>query len=486
MNFRLPDFSILLIVCCFMACNDPSVIGAELVDDNQVNVEFQDDIPFNIQTVSGDTLNVYAEGQRLSSFLLGNFVDPIFGKTQASVYSQVLFTSAPDFTTPNLEVDSAVLVLPYFLNGVYGDTLSPVSFEVFQLEEPLAFDGYYNTNSVFKADRKISQDNEFFPTPNISYNYFTIPRNGSGTLDSASTTSIRIPLTQEFGNFLLSLQDTAIYDNLESFVNTLNGIYVRPQGEAPSMLSFDFNSTSGGIELYYDTISSGADIDTTSLVYRFPFTSTSVKVVNFEHDYSGAPIESFIDNDIGAEQAFLQGMEGVNVKVVFPDLSAFQSENGEAVAINLAELELPIATRTDDNTAIFTEAAQIIAYTRTIDPVTNDTAEYTIVSDISLALAAFSNLQNAFGGNVEVVNGIEQYNLNITEHFQRMINGEATNELLLIATPTGNAVRIGLDQNTQVFSINQSNKAERAARTILATENNPITPAKLRVAFTKL
>ena len=77
-----------------------------------------------------------------SNVVLGSYNDPVFGKVDASIYTQIRLAGInPNFGDPaTIVIDSFVLSLKYV--GYYGD-LTPQTFEVYELNEDLNIDSTY-------------------------------------------------------------------------------------------------------------------------------------------------------------------------------------------------------------------------------------------------------------------------------------------------------------------------------------------------------
>src|SRR5690606_38361398 len=68
-----------------IACEDPSEIGLSLSPEDKVGVYFKD-LPVQSSMVYIDSLNTSNSGLLLS----GNYNDPVFGRTEATAFTQVL------------------------------------------------------------------------------------------------------------------------------------------------------------------------------------------------------------------------------------------------------------------------------------------------------------------------------------------------------------------------------------------------------------
>ncbi|NJL73791.1 MAG: DUF4270 domain-containing protein [Saprospiraceae bacterium] len=263
-------YSLLILL---ISCNEPSTIGLDLIEDDQIQLTFRDDIPFEMNTVIGDSLLVYGSppGSINSFFSLpvlfcGNMIDPIFGKSQASIYTEVtLDFASPNFRVAPFEVRAVELILPYSSEAAfYGDTSQAITLEVFQLAERLSNDANYYSNQNFVFHSAPIGSLTFFPKPNVADSLVT--NNGNGILDTTAFNFVKIPLNNAIGDLLLSI-DSATYSNDSTFIDIFNGLHIRASSETPSMLGFNLQANNAGLLISYDTIGTGG----TPLQYLYPF-----------------------------------------------------------------------------------------------------------------------------------------------------------------------------------------------------------------------
>ena len=90
-----------------------------------------------------------------TAMFLGSFVDPVFGKSTAGIYSQFGYSSENNLTQSgdlsSVVFDSIVLSMP--LVDLYGET-DPQTFEVYQMTENLFIDSaYYSNNTKTTLDK---------------------------------------------------------------------------------------------------------------------------------------------------------------------------------------------------------------------------------------------------------------------------------------------------------------------------------------------
>lgn len=430
------------------SCNDPGSIGSELLNQDQVAVSFTDTISLKTQTIVRDSLQTYGAGTNIiSSFSCGNFDDPTFGNVTAEIFTQLRLSGAPpNFVDADVTLDSVILFLVYDSTGVYGDLTQTQSLEVHRLTEDMDnTQDYYATDS-FEADEteKLGELLDFVVRPTQEE---FIYNNAGAKIDSGAI--LKINLNEDFGNELLGL-DSAAYANSENFVDIFKGIRIRAAGgNSNLMMNFRFTAEFPKLSLYYK-------IDTSAYVYDIGITSASARTVHVEQSISST-VQTAIDNE-STDLAYMQGLTGSDIMVTFPNASDFGD-----VIINKAELELTILQEMAPNNEFYPPASQIIA----AEPGNGDNAnDLLLIKDVVFAVNV-GQVTNFFGGIVEEeeVNGnlLQKYRLNISGHFQEIIDGEVSDTLFLRLSP----------------------KQDRVARTIIYGSSDPQFPAKLNVAFTK-
>ncbi|MEM0994095.1 MAG: DUF4270 family protein [Bacteroidota bacterium] len=472
---------VFLILALLFACNDPSVVGLDLVEDDQIDVIFSDELPFELTTVEGRGVPTYTVNEinginvptTPTSFLCGRVNHPTFGVSEASIFSELaLNLSKPITNVRNLTMDSIVLVLPYDTTAFYGDTTELVTIEVFEVLEQLEeTETYFHNTPIMTSEMPIGT-HSFVPAPNVTYETVSYRNSRIDTLESRD---LRIPLSLDFGQRLID-QDTLTFENDTVFSQFLNGIKVRIKNTERTMLSFELTPENdgfrAGVYMYYDTLNTGG----VPIEYVFPLIPLSrfnaVKFTQFEHDYSDTPVlDNIGDTPANEELIYVQGMGGVNGKLVFPDLDQLGD-----IVVNQAKLEVVVFNPSQADRERFPPPEQILLFEQ------NAAGELELVSDFEVAARAVGNPALAFGGNLEdaSLDSLQRaYTILFSNHFQEMIQGEATNELFIQVSPP--ASRIFTDTQT-------TTKASRANWAALGTEQHKDERfrAKFSLTYTRL
>ncbi len=457
-NFRRSLFWAVMIAITAMACNDPSNIGSDLVAGDFSDIRFTDTLTVSAITVPQDSIFTYTRqtSAQPSSYLVGNTNEPVFGSAKASLYMDFLLNTTNAGGALNFEgavFDSLVLSLAYDSTRTYGDTLIPQTLEVHRLQESMDdTEDYYYSNTSFATDpTPVGSKEDFLPRPkSASYlpPFDTIPVAGH----------IRIPLDASLG---MEFMDTTYYNSSEEFQQLFKGLKISSSVDNASILGFNLRSNLSYLRLYYTE-------DTTQKFLTYIIGDLSVKYNEFEHDYSGADIEPFLnDATMSDSLVFTQGMSGANVKIDFPSVD----DLGDIV-VNKAELEFTMAHIPGDDTINFNPIDRItLTYL-------NEDGNYFFIDDVNLAIAVGS--LSSFGGirESEDVNGVyvQKYRMNISNYFQDIL--DCTDANGAIPNCLGNSA-VSNSLYMQVYLKNQL-----ANRGVLYGPGHSQYPAKLHLTYT--
>jgi len=276
--------------------------------------------------------------------LLGAMKDPVFGATEAGFYTQFRPSVAGQSFGNNPVMDS--LVLQLCVSGYYGDTMAMQTAHAFVLTDSLMTDStYYSYSWVAFDNTDVANGYQFSPRPRTKVNVI-------GT-DTIAHAIVRIPLSQDLGNYLMTL-DTTAYSRPDLFKQHFKGLFVTcdPVSTNGAITSFTLtNNTYTLLQLYYHD----AATPDKPMRYNFFVTSSDVYFNHFEHDYSqGSPefVNQMIGNqhELGQSAVYLQTMGGVRTWLKFPNLSHWtDSLDGCHLVVNEAKLVLPASSVLTDS-----------------------------------------------------------------------------------------------------------------------------------------
>jgi hypothetical protein len=449
--FFWPSLLGLLLLVSWSACTDPTAIGSDLLDEDRLGLDYTDTITLEVTSFLPDTVLTYSDNfaEQLSSFMFGDYTDPIFGQVTASIYAQPLLDRNRFGTTlvsvlPNYKnavFDSIVLVLTLDTAAFYGKPAEPFGLEVYRVTEDMNASGRYYADASFATA----------PTPIGSATFF--PRLDSvrvidyatGIPDTISYPHLRIALNPALGLELLQL-DSLDYLSDTSFIRIFKGLHIKPAGATDGLVAFNWQSLRPGIFMYYK------DSANVQRQYQYEINELSARIASLRHDYTGSPAEPYINNTVlGETNLLLQGMAGFNVKIELPHIAALQG-----AIVNYAQLEIPLGTLPGDDPGKLLPAPDI--YLRAL----NSDGRLVDITDVRFAL---NSRRQVFGGVlIQGTDGAPSfYRMNISSQLADMINGREPNVMYL-----------------QIWD-----KAQRGSRSILNGPKHPDNRMRVKVAFTK-
>ena len=461
MRYKSFQLFILITFAAFFSCSDPALIGSELLEEDQANLQFSSDIPIQARSIEGAALQTYSPfaSLQLNRHLFGNFQDPLMGTTEASIYTQIALgvQSPPNFIIRSF--DSIVLSLAYDTLGGYGNLDETYGLEVYKVEEDMSnIADYFSDQTFITGDTALGALN-FKPAFNqrvMIRDYTT--NNVDGDTVSADP-HIRIHLENEALETIFA--DTSIYQGGVAFQNAFQGIYIRPTSNTNTgLLSFNFSNSISRISLYYK---SGGEFKE----FQLDFNAGNARVLSLAKNQEGAFVEPFL-NGTSDSLLFLQGMAGANTQITFPDISGLEN-----IVVNKAELELTVATIDGDNPTLYTLTPQLVASQL-------DNADREILSDVRSALFANAPIRTEIFGGIPIVeeqNGVTltKYKINISGYFQEIVEGTSANGFNLSS---------GVEQTNFYFQLPP--KPSDPSRVIFYGPNHPVYPLKLNLTYTKL
>ena len=373
-NFNIP---ILFALISLFACQkDPSDIGLSLQNENEIiNGNIIDTVSLKAFTIKEDSLS---SDERTYS-LLGSFLDPIFGYSEASFITQMRLPSSNASFGTNPVADSMVIYLDY--RSYYGDTTISQTFDVYEIEKSIYLDSTYYSNlniQTYIPSQKIIATKTYYPRPNDS--------------------CLAIRLSDAFAQQIVAATSTQLQNN-DIFLTFFKGFLFKPHPNynQAAIIYFNLLSTKSKVTLYYHNNTAN------NLKFDFVFNSNCARINLFNHDYSSSTIQTSINDSTGNDSLlYLQAMSGLNVKIKFPYISNFYQQ--PLLALVKAELIIPI--KTDDATSSLFKVPQkllLVMY--------NSSGTYSFLPDYSVG-------SSYFGGNVN--SAYTEYRFNISRYIQQI------------------------------------------------------------------
>lgn len=431
LNIRKDLLIVLISLFILQGCKKEGEIGLEQqIDEEGLLGALVDTSTIQTFTVKDDSLisSRYIRNQ------LGEFNDPLFGNTNASIaFQAVLSQNNVNFGT-NLVLDSVVLVLGYIgdkSQRFYGDSASRFDIKLYQLDESITEDSIYYSNRVFRTKATAIGSTSYQVKPNDSLIIQNI-RDGRADTVQKVAPQLRMRLSDTFGQELLSKSGTLELTENSVFLNTYKGFYItstRVNGDG-GIMSFDLtNANRSYIILYYKN-----STDTTNFVFNI--NSVAANINRYEHDYTGTEVASQLaDSSLGQTKTFVQSLAGLRAKVRIPNIKRL-TDSG-LVAINKAEL--------------------------IVKPFAGTETPYAPI--VNLALKARRPDNTEFVVQTSTYNSnTKEYKLVVTNFIQQYISGKLEIKELYLE-----------DNSKQI----------RANRLVLSGQNSA-DPIKLRIFYTKL
>jgi hypothetical protein len=413
----------------FISCSEPGTIGIEVQPEgDKPGVYVTDTLTVEAETIREDSLR---SDEGVAAFnLAGSYTDPVFGLSRASFYTQVrLPNNNASFTFGTDPVlDSVVLTLAY--SDFYGDTLTPMFAEVYQLDEALFIDSNYYTNDALNLGPVL-----------FAGNISVRPKDSVEVNGAKRAPHLRLRLDDSFGTGFLS-SPTSNFSTNETFIQFFKGLHVKTAdvtgtGEGVIM---SFNLLAGMSKLTFYYTNSG---DTTKRSASFEINNNCPRFNRYEHDYSLAEFGAGFPFP-GTQRLYVQSMAGVKVRLKFPYLKNF-SANGP-VSVNKAELIIPVT----DNTTYKNHQNMLIFGV-------DEKGSESVIPDLLESL-------NYYGGAYSALDNHVTFSLN--RYVQQVLSGRI--------------------QNDYGLSLIASGGAFNAFRTVVPGTSAPGARLRLKLTYTKL
>ncbi len=425
----------IFLFACFISftglnsCEKDKELGIEISPENQLISTFlADTFLLNTRTILSDSIKT---DELSGSSPLGNYIDPIFGEVNSSIYTQIRIESFDEFEdNTNLVIDSIIMYL--VVDGYYGN-ISEQVFKVERLSESIEKDSnYYSNSEINTYGQDLSLGIEIETNP-VSPGYY------AGEL--VSNAILRIPLDQSiFGDPIINESGNSTLsgnDGEGEFLSFFKGIKISSDNQFNGGLYYiDMQNSYSKIKMFYrDTTGSISEHDT--LDFDFNINSNCAFFHNVTHNYQGTIIEQAISEPhLGQSQFFIQALGGLNSVFIIPGLDDLKSQN---IIINKAEVILPCERYSFDE---FNPSNNLFLSRRSSEN------EYEFLPDF---------FDGKIGG--EFNTSTNSYSFNITRHVNEIMSDKIANDTLKIFPAGG-----GITANRTVLNgFNSVNKDKAKA-----------------------
>jgi hypothetical protein len=450
--------SVALVVLTLASCKKDTNVGLNVQPAGDLlNSKVSDTTSIVSWSRADDPLHT---GGGLLYFVLGNYWDPIFGKAQASIYTQFVLPGATvnvDFdlghVNKNLSCDSLVMTLAY-IPTYYGDTNTVQTVKVFQLTDDIVVNVQHRTDTAVRYNPVPVGVKSFYPRPNTKN---ILKGNPVGT-------HIRIPIDKSLGQWILDQSGQAALASDASFVSFIKGFNIQSTANLSNsgkgaMIYLPMTDTLTKLTLYYRNHDLPSVADTT-LSFSFEVNGNAARFAHFDHDYSVA--DPLVQSELaGAAHAapstypnwlpavspgnepivFVSSLSGLKTKIDFPNILNWRKLG--PISVNKAELTI-----------------------KAIPPLPGAMPVYAPVGTLALVnldslgqeIILIDNIEGVdyFGGTFDAVNN--QYVFHLDRYMQQILSGKQRNlGLYLVATSSAvaaNRVVLGGANNTSGYKMN--------------------------------
>ena len=333
----------LLSAICFLgvtfhSCEKEGSINPSF-ESNSSGAFFTDSVEIHVKTVKEDSIST---GQSSLS-LFGQYKDSIFGKSEASFYTQVLlpFNGVNVATAGNFTIDSVVLSLVYA--GKYGEEATQ-TINVYQLTEDLKkAKKYFSNDSVSVDDLNPLAQQQF--TSNIEAKMKIAVPNDQGSVDTVEVLpQLRIKLDPSIGQSILEQTPSGALANNEAFTKFFKGIYVAPSSSSTpvfgqnNILYFALTNSQSKVSIFFTETSTQK-----KKILNLPISKEAVRFNRYSHDFSNTPVQQALLDGNDSLRTFALSMAGVRPVLTFPHITKTFPADKHYV-LNKAEIILPVET----------------------------------------------------------------------------------------------------------------------------------------------
>ncbi|MBP6460155.1 MAG: DUF4270 family protein [Crocinitomicaceae bacterium] len=281
-----------------------------------------------------DTFTLHTETKQYDSLissnpsylLIGSSVDPVFGKTNASFYSQVRLTSfKPNFgALANITIDSVVLSMRY--SDYYG-TLTDQSFEVYQLTEGLSSTStYYTYSTLANNGIDLVAEGKNILSPK-SLNYYFVDGNKDTIRDQ-----FRVNLKKTLGDLLISeaVNNASSYESVEAFNTWFKGLHIKVNNLSQNKGEGAIFTLAIAPQLivYYSVLG-------VAKKYTYELNANGVRFNSLKYDITGFDLEKGMQSN--NTQEFYAQANNVRSTISFPYINSISKNS----IVHSAQLVLP-------------------------------------------------------------------------------------------------------------------------------------------------
>jgi hypothetical protein len=380
------------IIVCIGCKEDLGLIGLGVQPDE----EFLNTDSLYPDIVAYSAIHDSLISSSVSTNMLGYVYDPVFGNTQAGIYTQFRLSATSVDFGDNAGVDSLVLTLAYA--GYFGDTLNSFRLKVYELTGDLSKgETYYTKSSINHDNVSLTEDPNLYisPTPTIHQD------------SSASSYYLRVKLDKNFAmNKFISKSGSGEYANDAVFLNYFKGLYLEADDKTGNgcIVSLNMTHSLSGLTIYYH------NDQASNLKYIFKLNDSTAHFGVVNHfDYTGATnnLTQQLNGDYTSASDVLYAQSGSGIKVILNFPSLKETFKDKKVIIHRAML---VISHQDDGLQNYSyPSALSLTYTNP------NTGAGSFLPDYYFGLE-----NDYFGGKYDATT--KEYRFNITQYIQNLID----------------------------------------------------------------
>ncbi|GAB3934362.1 DUF4270 family protein [Larkinella terrae] len=430
--FALP---ILVGIICSACMSGDLDVGQNVVKPDEMQLQYIDTVTVNLSTIMVPDSFITSSD---SSVLVGRWNDSQTGLMSARGFASLSYVSNDLPDQKGIRFDSLVLELVHAYS--VGDTLSPFTLQVHQLQKPLEIGPvHYNTQAVAYNTSPLLQTT-------------VVPQ----FKEEIRQIRLRIPetLAKTFYDKLISKE----INSAETMSDFWKGMAFLSSSTNNVFLGLNLTSSLSGIRLYYR----GNDISQTNYNLLFPFQAS--QFTQLTNNRTGTPLQALkVQSDAVSSRStqnasFVVPGAFLSTRIEIPSLTEFiKPEN--FIGLNLAELIIePVRKDVRDNAP---PPSNLGLYFTNNQNETTEAVPGTSTGATS-AVAAYTFLPNA----IELE---DAYVFNITHYINQVIKGQAVNRPMLLRVPVGQSTMKTMLQRAMLG--NRQNATDRIRLKLYVTSD---------------
>lgn len=489
------------VILSLVACNDDfNDIGSSIVDHSNFDALLYKQTSL---TAHSDKISK-VKSNNLSSYALGVYNDPMYGKTTANVLTQLALSRENPTFGEDPELDSVVVVVPYYstvkgqdeygrefdLDSVFGN--GSIKLSVYRSNYFLRdFDpsDNYNPQTYYSDDIGKFENNLEANPLYENYNFkpskdeviLVTPENTSEGQEMDTTKvspQLRIKLPVEyFEDAIINQEGTDKLQTNPNFADYFRGIYFKAEQQQDEgfFSLLDFRSDDAGINLYYKnerTPAEGEEEATYNYnTYKLNFARQTVNV--FDTDYQDLP---------AGDNLYVKGGQGsLAVIDLFTDENQLDSVKNTGWLVNEANLKFYV--NKDEMPENQESPKRLFIYDINNNRILKD---YVMSGDVKENDVLNSRIIHL--GKMESDDNGSYYKMRITNYVNDIINNDSTNTRLgLVASQNvniDNIIKVETE-NAEVSKVPMSSVLSRNGTVLYGPEAPNGKALKLEIYYTE-